>query len=50
MAKYNYEFKKKVVDAYNNGEAGYKFLCEKYTILIAHIEEPFIQIKAGAIR
>ena len=32
MAKYNYEFKKKVVDAYNNGEAGYKFLCEKYTI------------------
>ena len=23
MLKYNYEFKKKVVDAYNNGEGGY---------------------------
>ena len=23
MLKYNYEFKKKVVDVYNNGESGY---------------------------
>jgi len=25
MAKYNYEFKKKIVDAYMNGEGGKKF-------------------------
>lgn len=32
MAKYNYEFKKKVVDAYNNGEGSYRFLCKKFAI------------------
>jgi transposase-like protein len=32
MAKYSYEFKKKVVDAYFNGEGGYKFLAETYGI------------------
>lgn len=30
MAKYSYEFKKKVVDAYLNGEGGYKFLSSTY--------------------
>ena len=32
MAKYSYEFKKKVVDAYLNGEGGYRFLAETYGI------------------
>ena len=32
MAKYSYEFKKKVVDAYLHGEGGYTFLAEKYGI------------------
>ena len=32
MAKYNYEFKKKVVDAYLNGEGGYSYLAETYGI------------------
>ena len=32
MAKYSYEFKKKVVKAYLNGEGGYKYLCKKYGI------------------
>lgn len=30
MLKYTYEFKKKVVDAYNNGEGGYLFLAKKF--------------------
>ena len=32
MAKCSYEFKKKVVDAYLNGEGGYVFLTETYGI------------------
>ena len=32
MAKYSYEFKKKVVDAYLNGEGGYSHLAETYGI------------------
>jgi transposase-like protein len=32
MAKYSYEFKKKVVDAYLNGEGGYIFLAKTYGI------------------
>ena len=32
MAKYNYEFKKKVVDAYLNGEGGYGYLAKIYGI------------------
>ena len=32
MAKYSYQFKKKVVNAYLNGEGGYKYLAEKYII------------------
>lgn len=32
MAKYSYEFKKKVVDAYLNGEGGYKYLAKHYGI------------------
>ncbi len=30
MAKYSYEFKKQIVDAYNNGEGGYSFLANKF--------------------
>ena len=30
MAKYNYEFKKKVVEDYLNGKGGYKYLATKY--------------------
>ena len=32
MAKYSFDFKKKVVDAYINGEGGYKYLAKKYII------------------
>ena len=32
MAKYRYEFKKKVVQAYLNGEGGYTHLAEKYDV------------------
>jgi transposase-like protein len=32
MAKYNYEFKKKIIQAYLNGEGGYKYLADKYGI------------------
>jgi len=32
MAKYSYEFKKKVVDAYLNGAGGYKYLASYYSI------------------
>ena len=30
MAKYSYEFKKKIVKAYLNCEGGYKYLSKKY--------------------
>ena len=30
MAKYSFEFKKKIVDAYLNGEGGYKHLSSVY--------------------
>ncbi len=30
MAKYSYEFKKQIVDAYNNREGGYLFLANKF--------------------
>jgi len=30
MAKYSYEFKKKVVDAYLNGDGGYSYLSSAY--------------------
>ena len=32
MAKYDYEFKKKVVNAYMNGEGGKQFLANKYGV------------------
>ena len=32
MAKYSYEFKKKIVDAYLNGEGGYVYLANKYHV------------------
>ena len=33
MAKYSYEFKKKVVISYLNGEGGYAYIAELYGIL-----------------
>ena len=30
MAKYSYDFKKKIVDEYNNNEGGYHYLANKY--------------------
>ena len=30
MAKYSYEFKKRIVDEYNNNEGGYRYLAHKY--------------------
>ena len=30
MAKYSYEFKKRIVDEYNNNEGGYHYLAHKY--------------------
>lgn len=32
MAKYNYELKKKVVEAYHRRDGGYKYLAEKYGV------------------
>jgi transposase len=32
MAKYSFEFKKKIVQAYLNGEGGYRFLTNKYGV------------------
>jgi transposase len=32
MAKYSFEFKKKIVQAYLNGEGGYTFLADKYGV------------------
>ena len=32
MAKYSYEFKKKIVEAYLNGEGCYEYLADKYHI------------------
>ena len=32
MAKYSFEFKKKVVNSYLNGEGGFKFIAKKYGV------------------
>ena len=32
MAKYSFEFKKKVVKSYLNGEGGYTYLANKYGV------------------
>lgn len=32
MAKYSFEFKKKIVIAYLNGEGGYEYLAREYAI------------------
>jgi transposase len=32
MAKYSYEFKKKIVDDYNNNKGGYRYLANKYQL------------------
>lgn len=32
MAKYSFEFKKKVIEAYQSGEGGYSYLAEKYGV------------------
>ena len=33
MAKYSFEFKKKIVNSYLKGEGGYNFLSQKYGVL-----------------
>jgi len=32
MAKYSFEFKKKIVTEYLNGKGGYEYLSEKYNV------------------
>ena len=32
MAKYSYEFKKQVVEAYLSGEGGYEYLAKRYGV------------------
>lgn len=32
MAKYSYEFKKQVIEAYLSGEGGYKYLAKRYGV------------------
>lgn len=32
MAKYSFEFKKRIVNAYLNGEGGYMYLTKKYGV------------------
>lgn len=38
MAKYNYEFKRKIVEEYLGRKAGYKTLAKKYQIGVSQIE------------
>ena len=50
MAKYSYEFKKKVVQAYLNGEGGYTHLAEKYDVKNKHgrtLEEYHADIRSA---
>lgn len=39
MSKYSYEFKKKVVMSYLNGEGGYTYLANFYNIPSKHVSE-----------
>ncbi len=39
MSKYSYEFKRKVVTEYLNGEGGYEYLVKKYSIRISIIQK-----------
>ena len=43
MAKYSYEFKMKVVQAYLNGEGGYRYLMKRYGIPAFSIVERWIK-------
>ena len=38
MAKYSYEFKRKIIEQYSNGNVGYKILAKKYQIGVSRIE------------
>ena len=42
MSKYSFEFKKKIVTKYLNGEGGYKFLADKYGIAHKHSVEVWV--------
>ena len=42
MAKYSFEFKKKVVVAYTNGEGGYRYLAKIYGIPTKSIVERWV--------
>ncbi|MBU5476845.1 transposase [Eubacterium sp. MSJ-21] len=43
MAKYSFEFKKKVVNSYLNGEGSFKFIAEKYEIPACSNVEKWVQ-------
>ncbi|WP_108830714.1 helix-turn-helix domain-containing protein [Aedoeadaptatus coli] len=38
MAKCSYEFKRKIIEQYSNGNVGYKILAKKYQIGVSRIE------------
>ncbi len=42
MAKYSYEFKRKIVQAYLNGEGGYSYLAKKYNISVKRNIEAWV--------
>lgn len=44
MAKYDYGFKKNIVDAYINGEGGYRYLANKYGIPEASIIKRWVAL------
>ncbi|WIW71530.1 helix-turn-helix domain-containing protein [Anaerosinus gibii] len=43
MAKYSFEIKQKVVQAYLSGEGGYKFIADKYKIADKYIVRRWIK-------
>lgn len=43
MAKYRYEFKKKVVQAYLDAEGGYEFLAKKYGVRAQSYVEKWVK-------
>ena len=50
MAKYSFEFKKKIVNAYLNGEGGYMYLTKKYGVKASTPLKDATQTDAGAER
>lgn len=44
MAKYSFELKQKVAQAYMNGEGGYQFLSQKYKVASKSTVEKWIKV------